>query len=223
MSEINEEEPDEALRASRTAFDYLFKLIYPVYYFVTIPLRITNWFFTNFPIFSSVSLFLFVSTTLIVLYVYRRLSSTPRESFISYILYTVIPYGVSIVYTAVGFIFPQVHMFTRVINALLHPIKFILGFIEKVDNRAAPIRRTVEAIHGPKPPSKSSIKSIEESLNETRIQCVLCKLDDKRVLLRPCNHLCFCERCNDAFQKQIPLLCPICHIPVKSFDIVHLS
>lgn len=222
MSGIPDEEPDEALRASRTAFDYIFKLIYPVYYFVTIPVRITSWFFTNFPVFSSLSLFLFVSTTLIVLYIYRRLSTTPRESFISYVLYTVIPYAGSIVYTTVGFIFPQVHFITRIINALLHPIKFVLGFIEKVDSRAAPIRRTVEAIHGPKP-SKASIKSIEESLNETRLQCYLCKLADKQVLLRPCNHLCLCERCNDAFQKQIPLLCPICHIPVKSFEVVHLS
>ncbi|KAF1752039.1 hypothetical protein GCK72_018593 [Caenorhabditis remanei] len=223
MAEIQEEEPDDALRASRTAFDYIFKLIYPVYWFVTIPVRITSWFFTNFPVFSSLSLFLFVSTTLIVLYVYRRLSSTPRESFISYLLYTVVPYAVSIVYTTVGFIFPQVHTITRIISALLHPIKFILGFIEKVDNRAAPIRRTVEAIHGPKPSKKSSIQSIEASLNETRLQCCLCKLADKRVLLRPCNHLCLCERCNEAFQKQIPLLCPICHIPVKSFETIHLS
>ncbi|PIC25691.1 hypothetical protein B9Z55_018526 [Caenorhabditis nigoni] len=222
MSEIHEEDQDETLRASRVAFDYIFKLIYPVFYFVTIPLRITNWFFTNFPVFSSLSLFLFVSTTLIVIYVYRRLSSTPRESFISYVLYTVLPYAVSIVYTTVGFIFPQVHFVTKIVNVLLHPINFILGFIEKVDSRAAPIRRTVEALHGPKP-SKKSIKSIEESLNETRLQCYLCKLADKRVLLRPCNHFCLCEKCNDAFQKQIPLLCPICHIPVQSFDIIHLS
>lgn len=108
MSELEQEEPDDALQASRTAFDYIFKLFYPVYYFVTIPVRITNWFFTNFPVFSSLSLFLFIATVLITLYVYRRLSSTPRESFISYILYTVVPYGVSIVYTVVGFIFPQV-------------------------------------------------------------------------------------------------------------------
>ena len=74
------------------------------------------------------------------------------------------------------------------------------------------------------PPSQSVIfRSIEASLNETRLQCCLCKLADKRVLLRPCNHLCLCERCNEAFQKQIPLLCPICHIPVKSFETIHLS
>lgn len=66
-------------------------------------------------------------------------------------------------------------------------------------------------------------RSIEMSLNESRLQCCLCQLAEKRVLLRPCNHLCLCERCNDAFQKQIPLLCPLCYIPVKSFDVVHFS
>ncbi|CAI2354765.1 unnamed protein product [Caenorhabditis sp. 36 PRJEB53466] len=219
MSELREEEPDEALRASRTAFDYVFKLFYPIYYFVTIPVRITTWFFQNFPIFSSFSLFFFVSFALILLFIFRRLSSTPRDSFVSYVLYTVVPYGVSIVYTVADFIFPQLRIVTRVVNFLLHPIKFILGMIEKVDKRAAPIRRTVEAIHGPK---KSKKDEKEEALH-LRLACCLCQVAEKQIVLRPCNHLCFCERCNDAFQKQIPRLCPICYIPAQSFDIVHLS
>uniref|UniRef100_A0A8R1DQS3 Uncharacterized protein n=1 Tax=Caenorhabditis japonica TaxID=281687 RepID=A0A8R1DQS3_CAEJA len=165
MSELNEEETDDVLRASRSAFDYIFKLFYPVYYFFTIPVRVTTWLFTNFPIFSSFSLFLFISFVLITLFIFRRLSATPRDSFINYLLYTVIPYGVSIVYTTVGFIFPQVRVVTRVINALLHPITFILGFIEKVDNRAGPIRRTVEAIHGPK----------KEKQNHNQMERVECK------------------------------------------------
>ncbi|CAI5452946.1 unnamed protein product [Caenorhabditis angaria] len=221
--EAAEVEEDETMKMSRSLFDYIFKLFYPVYYVLTIPLRIFHWFFANFPIFSSLSLFMFVSFVLIVLYIFRRLSSTPRENFINYLLYTVLPYGTSIVYTAITLVFPQVNTVTRILGALLHPIKFILGLVEKVDRRAEPIRRTVEALHGSKKSTKSERKSIEETLNDGRLQCCVCQFEEKCVLLRPCNHLCLCERCNEAINRQPNKICPICRAEIESFELVYIS
>ncbi|CAB3396511.1 unnamed protein product [Caenorhabditis bovis] len=163
-----------------------------------------------------------IFSVLYILYIIS-LSSRPRENFICYVLYTVIPYGVSIVYTAINFFFPQVRWITKIGGILLHPINFILNLVAKIDHRAEPIRRTVEALHRSRNGTASKMSLAEEKLNNERFQCRICQLEEKRVLLRPCNHLCYCERCSKAIQRQQVSRCPICDSFVNSYETIFIS
>lgn len=189
------------------------KAAYAIFYFTTLPLRILCWFLTTFPVLSAlVVLFLFA-----LYFLARRLS---RQSAVHYVLYTAIPYGLSIVYTGVTFFFPQVHTVTRICGALMNPIRFILGLIEKVDQRAKPIRRTVEAISPPKG-RKAERKSVEEALNDGRLQCCVCVHKEKNIILRPCMHLCLCDGCLTPYLRH-QNTCPICRSTIDGYDKVFL-
>lgn len=121
----------------------ILKIIYSILAFVLgillIPPKIGIYIITNYPM---LTVFFFV-TSFIMLWMIRRLT---QIDIVNYVLYTAIPYGLSILYTVLSMFFPQIHTFSTIGNALLHPISWLLGLVEKVDQRAAPIRRTVEAM-----------------------------------------------------------------------------
>ncbi|VDL82509.1 unnamed protein product [Nippostrongylus brasiliensis] len=166
-------------------------------------------------------------------FIVRRIT---RQSLVSYFLYVFVPYCLSIVYTIFGIIFPQVHTVSRVIQVLLHPIRWILGIAEQVDRRAGPIREVVEVLSprdrgeviSPRDRrrnqpesvrrriSTSSVLSNAEKANDERIQCCICLFREKSVLLRPCNHLCLCDVCFNAVMSEGPPLCPVCRTTIES-------
>ncbi|KAK5974356.1 RING-type domain-containing protein [Trichostrongylus colubriformis] len=155
-----------------------------------------------------------------------------RQSVVSYFLYVVIPYCVSIAYTFFGLLFPQVHIISRVIQVLLHPIKWVLGIAEQVDRRAGPIRQVVEVFSpggerrnpagSARRRSTSSIISNAERANDQRTQCCICLYREKTILLRPCNHICLCNTCFQAVKSEQRPNCPICRTEIESHMEVYL-
>ncbi|CAJ0589926.1 unnamed protein product [Cylicocyclus nassatus] len=203
----------------------LFKIVTVLISIVTFPLRIAEVFARNFPILAGLMLGFFS----LCAYIIKKIT---RQSVVSYFLYTVVPYCLSIVYTVFGVFFPQVHAITKLMQVLLHPIRFVLGIAEKVDDRARPIREVVEVLApGTSRRADNFIRqrgtsptrmSLSEKANNERIQCCICFYREKTVLLRPCNHICLCDTCLQAVMLDSQPHCPICRTPIESHIDVYL-
>ncbi|CAD6193733.1 unnamed protein product [Caenorhabditis auriculariae] len=156
------------------------------------PIRYCQWFATSFPFFTLVTLL----SVIAFFYMVKRVSDV---SFVNYFINNVLPYALAWFFTIVGFFFPQVHVFTAVMRIALHPVEWILGIAEKVDQRAIPIRRTVESL-----------------TREDRMTCSVCLLREKSVMVVPCQHLCMCDQCNDVLTANPNAICPVCRNKISS-------
>lgn len=169
-----------------------------ILYILTFPLRLFVLFVLHFPIFS-VCVFLFCFS---LLYLFRRLTAI---NLIHQFTHNVIPYVTAVLYSILTFIFPQINTMKRVLYFFLHPIRFILDLLARVDQRAARVRNMVEVLR----PSGSDL------IIPPKYMCVMCKNKERSLLFLPCQHLCICCECKDQALDSRIRYCPICRVPVK--------
>ena len=58
----------------------------------------------------------------------------------------------------------------------------------------------------------------------SKSKCIVCIDESVEILLRPCNHICFCEDCFKSFQSNLEVKsCPICRSCVKKSEKIFYS
>jgi len=84
---------------------------------------------------------------------------------------------------------------------------------ENAEIDTAPLHTTT----APQPPVRISGEDVETDIE--RLECAVCKENEKVVMVTPCNHMCFCIGCaNAAIDKGVSdAKCPVCRGDVKEF------
>lgn len=190
---------------------YVFSAIWWVFhwilYIATFPLRLCVLFIIHFPIISIIILLL----CLAFLYLFRRLTAI---NILHQITHNVLPYTAAFLYSMLTFFFPQINTVKRVVYFFLHPIRFLLDLLARVDQRAERVRNMVDAFR----PSGT------EQAIPSKWACVACRRNEKKCLLLPCSHLCLCSLCYDNLSSAARhYYCPICSVPVRDCITVKFS
>jgi len=119
-------------------------------------------------------------------------------------------------------IIKTLHSFTDTSrNKLYGAIKYayhdrILRELHRTDDiQVAP--SSPKSVSAPRPPVRISGEDVETDIE--RLECAVCKENEKVVMVTPCNHMCFCIGCaNAAIDKGISdAKCPVCRGDVKEF------
>jgi len=62
---------------------------------------------------------------------------------------------------------------------------------------------------------KGEGEAIDEEIDDTGAECVVCMCDSRDTLILPCRHLCLCNACADSLRYQANN-CPICRAPFRA-------
>jgi len=62
---------------------------------------------------------------------------------------------------------------------------------------------------------KGCDEMIEDEMDDTGAECVVCMCDSRDTLILPCRHLCLCNACADSLRYQANN-CPICRAPFRA-------
>jgi len=62
---------------------------------------------------------------------------------------------------------------------------------------------------------KGADEVIDEEIDDTGAECVVCMCDSRDTLILPCRHLCLCNACADSLRYQANN-CPICRAPFRA-------
>lgn len=62
---------------------------------------------------------------------------------------------------------------------------------------------------------KSNDEIIDEEIDDTGAECVVCMCDSRDTIILPCRHLCLCNACADSLRYQANN-CPICRAPFRA-------
>lgn len=69
--------------------------------------------------------------------------------------------------------------------------------------------------------SKKYLDNITDSVAKTkRYECIICTVNQVKVILYPCCHACMCGQCAKDY---INISCPICRKPVRKFLKIYIS
>lgn len=94
-----------------------------------------------------------------------------------------------------------------------HSLKEIDYFDLK--NLDAKLLRTIELIQSRK--QKLFLQLAKHNIFNDKV-CIVCYENEIKVLLKPCNHLCVCEKCSIRLEE-----CPLCRKGIRDRDIVKYS
>uniref|UniRef100_A0AC35FHQ2 RING-type domain-containing protein n=1 Tax=Panagrolaimus sp. PS1159 TaxID=55785 RepID=A0AC35FHQ2_9BILA len=69
------------------------------------------------------------------------------------------------------------------------------------------------------PTSKNAITVIQDSTaNSNARACVICLINERKIMLKPCNHFVTCQECSGQIHN-----CPVCRREINDFETVFMS